>query len=256
MSVFASVRGAGKLTDRGFSVLLLLEFDNARSTGATVRLVLDFSALDLADCGKELHEVLIAGWPWQVTDVDRVAGLSARSREVGEGVGRVWTSTRLETWASATWSTTIASGTSGETSASAEAASEATATSEASSATKATCEASTAAKAAATTKATRSAGEAVFANLKVSALPLIAIELVDGVSRIIHSLESHYAGTLRTTIGCHVDIGAEDRASVGSLAEQVFQILPTHVVWKLGATVSNCFFKMSGEENGAQTLAT
>jgi hypothetical protein len=56
-----SVRMGWELTYRGFSVFLLLELNDTGSTRATVRLVLDLSALDLADSGEELDEVLVAG---------------------------------------------------------------------------------------------------------------------------------------------------------------------------------------------------
>jgi hypothetical protein len=249
------VRIDRKLTNRGVSVLLLLELDDTSSTRAAVRLVLNLSALDLADSGEELDEILVTGWPWQVADVDGVAGLSTRSSEICEGVGWVWTS-RLEPWATGARSTTIASSTSSKASTSTEASPKAAAGTETSSATEATCEASTSTETTATAKATRSTSEAIFADLEVSALPLIAVELVNGVSRIVYGLESYYARALGTTIGGHVDIGAEDRSGVSSLTEQIFEILPANVVWKLGATVSNYFFYSSTKENRAQTLAT
>jgi hypothetical protein len=64
-------------------------------------------------------------------------------------------------------------------------------------------------------------------------LPIIAVELGDGVAGILWSLESDNTGALGTTIGCDVNVSAENLAVVSSLAEEVLQILPADVVRKL-----------------------
>jgi hypothetical protein len=232
-----------KLTDCCFSVTVLLELNDTGSTRPTVWLVLDLGALDLTDCGEQLDQVLIAGRPRQVAHVDDVAGLSARASKVGERVGCVGRSSGLEAGSGARRPTAVTSSSSSEASSSAKTASEAAAAAEpwsSSPSAEAATKATTGAEAAATpTEASRSSSKAVVANLEVASLPLVAIELVDGVSRIVHGLESNDARALGATIRSDVDVGAENGTSVGSLAEEILQVLPANIVGELGDTVSN-----------------
>lgn len=84
-----------------------------------------------------------------------------------------------------------------EASTATEAASKATTATETSTTSKASSEAGTATttstETAATTKATRGACVAVFADLQVATLPIVTVELVDGIPCVVYSLESYYA---------------------------------------------------------------
>ena len=53
-------------------------------------------------------------------------------------------------------------------------------------------------------------GKAIFAHLKVAALPLVAVELSDGVPSIVYCLEGNDARALWSAIWCDVDICAKD----------------------------------------------
>ena len=55
--------------DGSLGVRLRAELHNTRACRATVRLVLDLGALDLADGGEELNKILVAGAPWQLNNV-------------------------------------------------------------------------------------------------------------------------------------------------------------------------------------------
>jgi hypothetical protein len=84
-----------------------------------------------------------------------------------------------------------------EASTTTEATSKATAATETSTASKTSSEAGTTAttstETAATAKATRGACEAVFADLKVATLPIVTVELIDGIPRVVCSLKGYYA---------------------------------------------------------------
>lgn len=98
------------------------------------------------------------------------------------------------------------------------------------------------------------AGEAVLSHLKRTSLPVIAVELHDGVASVVRTFESYNSGTLRTAIGAHMNVGANDGTLLSfevfnvrdcatqtlntgdehtSLTEQVFEILPADRVRKL-----------------------
>jgi hypothetical protein len=210
---------------------LLLKLDNTSSTRATVGLVLDLGAFDLTDRREELDKILVAGRPWQVAHVDDVARLSSASSKICEGVRWVWTSISLETWTAAAGRTTETSTSSGVASASAKATLEAATAAETPSTTEAAAEGSATTESTSATEATTwRTSKAIFANLEVATLPLVAVELVDGISGIVHGLESYYAWALGATIRGHVDIGTENGSSMCSLTEEILQILPADVV--------------------------
>ena len=125
---------------------------------------------------------------------------------------------------------------------------------------------STSEAAAATSKSTTAistghagAGEPVLSDLEESALPVIAVELLDRVSRIVRGLEYYYARALRPSVLTDVHVGTDDATSssyhviwvnkkasrktsllgnhehLTSLAEKVLQILPAYGVRKLGS---------------------
>jgi hypothetical protein len=55
----------------------------------------------------------------------------------------------------------------------------------------------------------------------LSALPIIAIELGNGVSGILGRLKCNNTGTLWTAIGRNVNVSAKNLTIVGSLAEEI-----------------------------------
>lgn len=98
-------------------------------------------------------------------------------------------------------------------------------TAKASSAAKTTTATKSSAKTSSATKATTTAkstaahvvGEAIYTNFEDPAVPVIAVELLDGVASIIGSLEDNDTGALGATVGSKVDIGTDDAASTGLL---------------------------------------
>ncbi len=78
-------------------------------------------------------------------------------------------------------------------------------------------------------------------------MPIVAVELGDGVAGILRSLKSDDTGALGTAIGCDVNVSAEDLAIVSSLTEEVLQVLPADVVRKLDDWVSTSCRSKQGE---------
>ena len=248
----ATVHVLLELRNRSLSVLLGAELDNTGTAGATVGLILDLCALDLTDSSEQLDEVLVAGAPGQVANVDSRGRVHARSGVVGERVrgrncgdrgdggvasnARRWASvatTRRAVRTGATIATTAAKLTAKATTTS-EARTRAVATTTTESTVKAsttvaTSEAATTTKAAAATEAT-SAGKAVLANLKHASRPVVAVELLNGVLGILRSLESDNTRALGSAVGRHVDVSADDGTT---LTEEILQVLPANVVGKL-----------------------
>ena len=152
-----------KLTDRCLGISSLGELNDTGSARATVGLILNLGTLDLANRGEELDKILVASRPREVANVDGVAGLSACSSVVCEWVGCGRSSVGVESRATRgtaeATSTSVASTTSKATTKSATA-TEASAAAKASAKGTASAESTTA-----TTKATRSASEAVFTDL-------------------------------------------------------------------------------------------
>ena len=186
---------------------MLLELDDTSSTRAAVGLVLNLSTRNLSDCGEELNEILVAGRPGQVADVDQVAWLAARCSEVGERVRWVGRTVGFEATSGRSTGTSEAS--SKSTTSSIAAAEAATTTTEASTSAKTSAEATATSEATASTKA-GVAGKAVFANLKVATLPFVAVELSDSVPGIIHGLESNDARALWSTVRRDVNVCAKN----------------------------------------------
>jgi hypothetical protein len=152
------------LTNCSFGVRILLELDYTGAARATVRLVLNLSTLDLANGGEKLDKILVASRPWQVADVDGVAGLSTRGSEVGEGVGRVGGRVRLEACGTATRGTAIATAACSVAATATETTSKATATAKSSASAEATAEAAPATETSATSKPTWSSSKTILAN--------------------------------------------------------------------------------------------
>ena len=150
-----------------------------------------------------------------IADVDSLARLAARTGIVGEGIGRVRLGSGIATTESTTTAaTTLVASTSSTTIS--------TTATKASSETAASAEASATAKASATTETTSEAAateaglgacEAIFADFKVAALPVITVELRDSIACVFDGLESNDTRTLRTTIRCNVDVSAKNGAS-------------------------------------------
>ena len=219
------------LTDSSLGVSLRIELDYTSTARTAIGLILDLSTLDGANRGEKLNKIIVAGRPGKVTDVDQVARIAARCRKVGERVGRVGRSVSII--AGATWTTTTSSSkTSSIATTATEASAVAATTSKSAASTKATSKTATASKAAAEAAGTTSS-EAVLTHFKVTALPLVAVELGDGVARIFGGVKGNNTRSLGATIWSHVDIGADNGAGDCSLTEEVLEILPADVVGKL-----------------------
>ena len=53
-----------KLVDSSFCRISIIKADNSASPRATTWFVLNLCLLNLADCGKELYQIIVAGGPW------------------------------------------------------------------------------------------------------------------------------------------------------------------------------------------------
>lgn len=152
-----------------------------------------------------------------VSDVDRLASLRTSCGKVGERVGRDGGgSAGIETAATtncANW-TTCTDRAAESTSSSKAAAKAATASSESATATEAAAKTATATSEATTAaKAHVGVGEAVGTNLEGATLPVVTIELLDGVASIVGSFEDNDTGALGPSIGTEVHVGANDTTS-------------------------------------------
>jgi hypothetical protein len=97
-------------------------------------------------------------------------------------------------------------------------AAEATTTSAEAAAAKATAKGpATASKAATavTSSAHSWAGKAILTDLEHAALPIVAVELLDGGASIVRRLEDNNAGALGSAVRAKVDIGANNTACTG-----------------------------------------
>jgi type IV secretory pathway VirJ component len=227
----AAVHVLLELGDSRSCVVLGAELDDTGATRATVGLVLNLRALDLADGGEQLDQILVAGAPGKVANVDNGRRVHARGGEVGErvrGSGRsgrgsaVTSSTRRR--ASVATARSTVSALRAAVTATAVATSEPATTSkarartESTTASKASVESSTtiaASEAAATAEATTateasSAGKAVFTDLEETAGPVVAVELLNGVLGVFRSLEGDDTRALGSSIRSHVNVGADD----------------------------------------------
>lgn len=106
-------------------------------------------------------------------------------------------------------------------SASREAAATEAAATEASTATAESATAETAAKAASHTMETAAAckahrapssGESVFAHLEQTALPVVAVELLNRITSVVRAFEDNDSRSLRTAVGAKVNIGADNNS--------------------------------------------
>lgn len=120
----------------------------------------------------------------------------ATSRRASRGRGTTAVTTAETASASASASETTTKSTSGSKSAT---------TSESTAAKSTTAKASTAAKLTGSWS-----GKAVFANLKGSTLPFVAIELLNGIARIIRAFKGYNASALRASTWIDMNIGTND----------------------------------------------
>lgn len=172
-----------------------------------------------------------------VANIDSLASLSAGSSVVSEWV---WWSRWSASSCAAVETTVVWRAT--KSAAKASTAAEATAETS----TSAKGWATTAAKAAGeattcTTKASTSwevVGEAILADLKVASLPVVAVELLDGVAGVVWRLKGNNSGAFWSSIWSDVDISADHGTLTGSLTEKILQILPSNGVWKLLSSVN------------------
>jgi hypothetical protein len=137
-----------------------------------------------------------------VANKDGLASFSSWAGKVGEWVGGGSGNTSVETSAWATTESTT------KASPPCEAATESATANESSTATEATSKA--AATKSTASKATRSTSKAILTNFKGTTLPVIAIELLNGIASIVRRFESNNTGTLWTTVGTNVDIGTNN----------------------------------------------
>jgi hypothetical protein len=178
-------------TNRSLGTLRAFELDHSRSARAAARLVLDLGSLDGSDGREEIDEVLVAGGPRQVLDEDDGAHLAVGACVVSELVRGLATARAAvepaacaePASASAEPASAVATATSSESTATAEAATEAASASGIATAT--SSESTATAEAAAEAATARGAGEAVLADLNHAAVPLVAVELLDGVAGVV-----------------------------------------------------------------------
>lgn len=64
-------------------------------------------------------------------------------------------------------------------------------------------------------------------------MPLVAVELSDGVPGVLRSVEGDNTRPLRATVLGQVNVGADDGSGNSSLPEKVLQVLPTYIVGEL-----------------------
>lgn len=141
-----------------------------------------------------------------VADVNDLISLSSSGGEIGERVrrsGRGWASIVVTTTRS-TAKVAAKASTAWESAAEATTSTKWSTTASA----KATAEASSGTAEASTRREV--ASEAVLANLKWAALPVVPVELLDGVARIVWRLKGNNTRALWTTVWTNVDISAND----------------------------------------------
>lgn len=153
-----------------------------------------------------------------VSDIDGLASLRTSCGEVGERVGRDrCSSAGIETAATNCSNWTTCTHRAAESTSSAKAAAEAaTASSESATATETAAKTATAtSKATTAAKAHVGVGEAVGTDLEDATLPVVAIELLDGVASVVGGFEDNNTGALGPSIGTEVHVGANDTTSAG-----------------------------------------
>ena len=135
-----------------------------------------------------------------IADIDNATRFTAARSVMGKLIGRVLGSTAKLGLRRGTSETTSISPTASTIPESA-ARREATA-----STAKATAESATATKSSARGKPT-SSGEAILTDLERASLPIVAVELGDGVACVFRSLEGNDTAALGTTVRTDVDVG-------------------------------------------------
>jgi hypothetical protein len=153
-----------------------------------------------------------------IADVDCLDFLGSRRGKVGERVGRSvgHASGVVEPAAgraTAAWTTKATTTTASEATPKGATAAEATPTAKA--AAKGSTTAAEATTAIATTTSHGGAGETVLADLEHTALPVVSIELLDGIPGVIRCLEDDDAGALGAAIRAHVNIGSDHATGAG-----------------------------------------
>lgn len=159
-------------------------------------------------------------WGTHVANIDGLAPLTISCREVGEGVR--WNGSSL--CASEAASPRTAAAAAAIATSSAIASTKCTTTSTESTTTAETAaEASSSTEASATAEATSHSGvgEAINANFEDTALPVVAVELLDRISGVIRRFKDDDAGAFGPSVGSEVDISANDTPGTG------FNVMPS-----------------------------
>jgi hypothetical protein len=129
------------------------------------------------------------------------------------GSGIATTTSESTTRSAATAPVASSSSTTTITTTATKASSETTASAEATATAKATAATETTSETTAATETGLGACEAIFANFKIAALPVIAVELRDSIACVFDRLKCNDSRALRTTIRCNMDVCTKNGAS-------------------------------------------
>jgi hypothetical protein len=212
-----------ELFDRSVGTLRRVESNDTCPPRPPVWFILDLGLFNLSDGGEKLNKVLVARRPGKLSDllardsvqgshgtyvanVNRLASLRSASGIVCEGVGSSSRDSSIETTAGGSSVSTT------EASAAAKASAKATASSKcATRSPKTSSEATTTtAKSTTATESGSRTCKAVLADLERATLPVVAVELLDGVASVVWGFECNNARALGATVRPDVDVGTDD----------------------------------------------
>lgn len=205
-------------------------------------------------------------WRTYVANIDGLASFTVGGGKVGKRIG--WDGGSLVASKTASSGAAATAAAAAIATSSTIASTKATATAaEATAAAETTAEASTSTEAAATAAETTShsgVGEAIDANLEDTALPVVAVELLDRIAGVIGCLEDNNTRALGSSIGSKVDVSTNNTAGAGCwqhavsidiactmsstilaltcLSKEVLEVLPSDGVGQLRESVSSILF--------------
>lgn len=230
----ATVLVALELADSGVGSFSIVESDNTGTTGSSTWLVLNLGLLNLSDSREELDQIIVTGRPGKlqrvsprehakpdigvtyVSDVDGFRSLIAGGSKIGERIWRLCGVAGVPA-VKPTRSATTGASSSVSSSTTAVAAECSATTTKSTSATVAPTKGTTSAKSTSTvattaTAADTSAGKPILADLEHTALPVVAVELLNRVASIFGVLKDDDTRSLRASILAKVNIRTNDRA--------------------------------------------